>query len=454
MQESDELAIYYEDSIVGRIGTDESGRMTFRYLDQWLNQNGAFPLSVSMPLSEIQFPSETIAPWLANLLPEGDQLHDLSKIFGVSADDPVAVLRKIGGDTAGAISIDLPSPHKNWGYLPLVDYYGANSELEALSLHFKDLGKRPFLAGEDGVRLSLAGGHRKTVLAVLDPNGRPKLGIPEKHDRLAIPKNGAPSTIIIKPGNDHLPGLVSNECYCLTLAEQIGIPAVRVSVTPAGMNQALLVERYDRTNRKDGTIRRLHQEDFAQANGFFPSQKYEKSGRGSISGPSLIDIVRTGDLLDPKSRLQLLDQVIFNILVANTDAHAKNYSLLHSAGLRLAPLYDVSTVLLWKSFINQYHAQRIAGKKIKPQNIAPRHWEHIANGTGLNPRQLKRRVSELVDKMVAAKMRAIDIASNQKGAVARVVVEVADMVEQNALRIAGRLHKEARDSRSSGFIPY
>ena len=450
MQEADELAIYYEDSRVGRVGTDGSGRMTFRYLDQWLNKNGAFPLSVSMPLSETQFTDETIAPWLANLLPEGDQLRDLSKIFGVSVADPITILRRIGGDTAGAISIDAPSPRKDWGYAPLVDHYQSGDELEALSLHFTDLGKRPFLAGEDGVRLSLAGGHRKTVLAVLDPDGRPKLGLPEKHDRLAIPKNGAPSTIIIKPGNDFLPGLVSNECYCLALAEQIGIPAVRVSVAPVGTNQALIVERYDRTNRNDGTIRRLHQEDFAQASGFFPSQKYEKSERGFAPGPSLVDIARTGDRLDPKSRLQLLDQVIFNILAANADAHAKNYSLLHSGGLRLAPLYDVSTVLLWKNFINQYHAQKIAGKKIKPQDIAPRHWAHIANETGMNPRQLRRRVSELVDRMVAAKTRTIDIASNRKGAIARIVVEVAELVEQNALRIAGRLHKETRSSRSSG----
>ena len=78
MQDSDTLALYYEDLEVGRIGTDETGRMTFRYLDQWLNQDGAFPLSISMPLSENRFCAESIAPWLANLLPEGDQLHNLS----------------------------------------------------------------------------------------------------------------------------------------------------------------------------------------------------------------------------------------------------------------------------------------------------------------------------------------------------------------------------------------
>ena len=450
MQNSDTLAIYYEDWEVGRVETGETGRMTFRYLDQWLNQDDAFPLSISMPLSENRFRTETIEPWLANLLPEGDQLHDLSKIFGVSVGDRIALLRKIGGDTAGAISIDAPSSRKGWEYVPLADHYAASNELEALSLHFTELGKRPFLAGENGIRLSLAGGHRKTVLAVLDTEGRPKLGFPEKHDRLAIPKHGAPSTIIIKPGNEYLPGLVSNECYCLTLAEQVGIPAVRVSVTPAGANQALIVERYDRANRDDGTIRRLHQEDFAQANGFFPSQKYEKTKRGSASGPSLTDIIRTGNLLAPRSRLQLLDQVIFNILIANTDAHAKNYSLLHSDGVNLAPLYDVSTVLLWKNFINQYHAQKIAGKKRKPVNAAPHHWEDIAKETGFNPRQLKRRVSELVDKMVAAKMRSIDIAANQKGATEKVVCAVADLVEENALRIAGRLDKEARGIRNSG----
>jgi serine/threonine-protein kinase HipA len=68
-----------------------------------------------------------------------------------------------------------------------------------------------------------------------------------------------------------------------------------------------------------------------------------------------------------------------SVLVANTDAHAKIYPLLLpvGAGPRLAPLYDVSTVLPWPS-VAQFFAQNIAGRKRKPADVTARHWDAIA----------------------------------------------------------------------------
>lgn len=41
--------------------------------------------------------------------------------------------------------------------------------------------------------------------------------------------------------------------------------------------------------------------------------------------------------------LRLFDQMVVNVALGNTDAHAKNYSLIHAAaqGVSLSPLYDV-----------------------------------------------------------------------------------------------------------------
>jgi serine/threonine-protein kinase HipA len=135
-----------------------------------------------------------------------------------------------------------------------------------------------------------------------------------------------------------------------------------------------------------------------------------------------------------------LDQLLFNILVANTDAHAKNYSLLLPIGAapRLAPLYDVSTVLPWPQ-VNQHLAQTIAGKKRKPGDIAPQHWEYIARAGGFRPADVQARVVELVDAMVAQRLAVAQTVSTLPGATKGYVEEAARLIEENALRIVGCL---------------
>ena len=192
----------------------------------------------------------------------------------------------------------------------------------------------------------------------------------------------------------------------------IGIPTVDARIVQVGDRTALAVARYDRRARRDGSIRRLHQEDFAQANGIYPSQKYEQ---GTVPGLDLTSLLATGRHLPPGEALKLQDQVIFNILVANTDAHAKNYSMILSGGgLEMAPLYDVSTVLHW-DHVNQHHAQKLAGRKRKPGDVARRHWDRIAKEAGLNPRNVRLRVQELVDAMVAARVNATQSVAEQTG---------------------------------------
>jgi len=247
----------------------------------------------------------------------------------------------------------------------------------------------------------------------------------------------SPSTLIIKPDNPNLPGIVENEAYCLTLARLIGMSVAEVGIIDVGDRTALAVARYDRTTRKDGSLRRLHQEDFAQANGIFPNQKYE---HGTVAGLNLTQLLATAQHLPAKDTLILQDQMIFNLLVENTDAHAKNYSMLLSGGPIMAPLYDVSTVLHWEH-VNQYHAQKLAGRKRKPADMARRHWEHIAEAAGFSPRGVRLRVQELVDVMISKRMEAIEVVSTQAGAEHRMVKHVADLVESNALRIAGRLRE-------------
>ncbi|WP_052362667.1 HipA domain-containing protein [Falsirhodobacter sp. alg1] len=436
-----EVPVWFYSFPVGRIGVAPDGALFFRYDDTWLATEGAFPLSCTMPKSTDVYGTDVISPWIANLLPEEDQLRILTRSLGLDQSDSLAVLQEIGGDTAGALSFGPLEPDRTPGHIRLTDFYGVDDPDAALALHIDDLSRRPFLAGEDGVRQSLAGGQKKTALAVLDAQGLPVYRMPGAGDQLAIPRNGAPSTVILKPDNPNLPGIVENEVFCLRLAAAIGIRAAETTVITAGSRSALCSLRYDRRMTRGRGIIRVHQEDFAQANGLPPGRKYE---RGTIPGLSLGGILDTARILPPTDALALIDQVIFNMLVANTDAHAKNYSILFPLipSPRLAPLYDVSSVLPWPH-VNQFHAQNIAGKKRRPGDIAARHWNAIALAQGYRPADIRRRVQELADAIVAQKIAVITEVSALAGVSAGYVTEAADMIEANALRIAGRLRKPA-----------
>jgi len=126
--------------------------------------------------------------------------------------------------------------------------------------------------------------------------------------------------------------------------------------------------------------------------------------------------------------------------VANTDAHAKNYSLLiHIGGeVRLAPLYDVSCALPWPRVV-QHFAQNIAGKKRRPGDVDARHWDAIARASNLRPADVRKRVQELVDGFVAQRVEVTEAVAVLAGDASGYVEQAAELIEGNALRIGGRL---------------
>jgi len=162
MAVNDRVTIYYEHFSVGHVDVHDDSTLSFSYDPRWLATKSSFLLSVTMPLTDGVVPDQVITPWLANLLPEEQQLLTLSRALSLSSTDALAILKEIGGDTAGAISIDAPSDKPAGRINPSRLTTDTEDPQEALSAHFKDLG-RPFMAGEDGVRLSLAGGQQKTA---------------------------------------------------------------------------------------------------------------------------------------------------------------------------------------------------------------------------------------------------------------------------------------------------
>ncbi len=368
-----ELPVYYETRQVGTIEAGIEGP-SFVYDPEWLRTRGAFPLSILMPLSKRPVRPSIFLPWAANLLPEGRQLNAIGLTLGAAPDDVIAILAEIGRDTAGALSIGKPGSASTGGWKPIKN----QAQLERI---LKELPLKPFLAGEDGVSMSLAGVQSKLGVA-LDDNGR-----------IAIPVNGTPSTHILKPDNERLFGSVQNEALCLVLAARCGLNAPEVTTGKAGKRSYALIKRYDRM-RQGNRWRRLHQEDFCQALGKPPSAKYEANQTG-VKGPTLVDMFAlTRNAMRATDVLALLDYVIFNILCCNTDAHAKNYSLMISGrGFSLAPIYDVMCAAAWDG-ITKNLAQKVAGKN-RGDHLKRRHWEAFAQDCGLSPARLVARVETL-----------------------------------------------------------
>lgn len=379
MRMVDSLAAYYEARTVGHITVDEDGP-SFAYDPEWLRTRGAFPISLLMPLGPRPVPPKLFYPWAANLLPEAKQLTAVGRQLGAAPQDVVAILTEIGRDTAGALSIGQPAPAGAGDWRTIRTPAGLERILN-------ELPRKPFLVGDEGVSMSLAGVQSKLGVG-LDHNGR-----------IAIPIDGAPSTHILKPDAGELFGSVQNEAFCLTLAKLCGLDAAPVTTGVAGERTYLLVARYDRL-RQSGRWRRLHQEDFCQALGKPPDAKYE-ANRSGIRGPTLADMFAvTRNAMRAPDILALLDYVTFNVLACNTDAHAKNYSLMISAqGMHMAPLYDVMCAAVFDN-VTRNLAQKIGGKN-RGEHLKLRHWKRFAEEAGLNPRQTAARVKHLAGQVLA-----------------------------------------------------
>ncbi len=275
--------------------------------------------------------------------------------------------------------------------------------------------------------MSLAGAQSKLAVAV-DEGGR-----------ICIPMNGSPSTHILKPDSPRLPGGVQNEAFCLTLARRMKIPTPDVTTGRAGKRTFLLVKRYDRTN-VGGRWRRLHQEDYCQALGLPPSAKYEAHQTG-IRGPNLKDMFDvTRRHLPATEIIRLLDLVVLNVLCCNTDAHAKNYSIMiRGNGASLAPIYDIMCGEVWGN-VTKNLAQTIAGKS-RGDDIKGKDWQRFARDCGLNPKQVVDRVGALAKSAIAEAVAAAAEVAAMPGGAHDVLGSARQAVERRAGALLAQLQE-------------
>lgn len=395
----DRLVALLDGQEIGVLQRDRNGRASFAYADTWRNDPNAYPLSLSMPLAGINHTPRVVEPFLWGLLPDNEQiLSRWATRFQVSARNAFGLISHVGEDCAGAIQFVAPER---------IDAIRSGSEDQITWLTEAAIAERLRALKEDSAawrqprdtgQFSLAGAQPKTALVQIGK-------------RLGVPGGRIPTTHILKPPSGAFDGYAENEHFCQTLARNLGLPAALSRVVYFRDEPAIVVERFDRL-RIGKHIHRVHQEDTCQALGVMPTRKYQNEG-----GPGIKEIV---DLLETHSSERAADidtflrAVIFNWLIAGTDAHAKNFAILISGQnrRRLAPLYDLSSTLPYK----QLDPKRLKlsmkiGGEYELQAIGHRQWQKQANALRRNEDALIAAIQDMADRMPD---EAATIATNMK----------------------------------------
>jgi serine/threonine-protein kinase HipA len=205
--------------------------------------------------------------------------------------------------------------------------------------------------------------------------------------------------------------------------KELGLPVAEAQIATFDQQKVLVVQRFDRRwigadtetvnapgfSPANGVwIARLPQEDFCQATGRPPSQRYESDG-----GPptlEILDLLSSSDNAETDRAHFVLAQLAFWLLAA-TDGHGKNFSIHLERGgtFKLTPLYDVLSA--WPVIgrgANQLPIQdaklamAVTGRNrhYRIQEIQTRHWHELAKRVG-GP-DLWQRMVHLVESAPAA----------------------------------------------------
>jgi serine/threonine-protein kinase HipA len=376
------LVVCLDGQVAGEIDAT-GGSLSFEYAESWLEDSGNYPLSNSMPLSSRPHTGAVISSFLWGLLPDNERtLDSWARRFRVSARNPAALLAHVGEDCAGAVQFvteeRLPNVLDAARGKPEVDWLTRQELDDRIQRLAKD-GAASRYSAEEG-QFSLAGAQTKTALHFDTQRGR-----------WGIPRGRTPTTHILKPVANDFDGFAENEHFCLALTRRMGLAAAHTQWQVFGGVPTLIVERYDRI-RVGGRWHRIHQEDFCQALAVQPGAKYENDG-----GPGFAQIMPLLDGTDePETdRERMMKGACLIYLLAATDVHAKNYSLLRGPGtgrpsMRLAPFYDIASA--WP-YGRQLPAQKLklamrVGRHYRLRQIMPRHFEELARACRYPPERI------------------------------------------------------------------
>lgn len=392
-----EVVVQLGDRRLGTLSHDaQTNRFAFAYAEEWLADPDRFPLAPNLPLTSTEIAnadahSAAVRQFFENLLPEGEALDAAALASKVSKANLMGLLIALGREMAGALTV------RSLDVEQVVDARVRRAlTREELSARIRSRPHESFAIWDGRVRLSIAG-HQD------------KLAIHVDGDEWALADGaGIASTHIVKPEpvRRELAGLTSNEYFCMRLAARAGLTTAGVELLHVP-EPVLLVMRFDRRRVPDG-VERLHVIDGCQALGLPVAAKYERLYGGQrdvrhirdgASLPKLFALL-SGSARPLVERQALLRWALFQVLIGNADAHAKNISFfLDSGGLRVAPAYDLVSVRAIGAPLDSSFAMAV-GDAFSSEELSPYEWAHFAAACGLPQRLVARELQRLATRVL------------------------------------------------------
>lgn len=347
-------------------------RYALEYDSSWLDGSG---FAISPHLKPGECGSDAVKCFLSNLLPEGRWLEELSIDNQVSKNNIFGLVAILGTETAGALTFQYEGQvQRTTEFRPV--------SREELTERITQRQKLSIAKWDGKPRLSVAGVQEKLPILFM------------RDGSMGFGEGELASTHILKFGKRPDMHMVVNEFLCMELARAVKLPVARVALARFG-EPVLVVERFDRS--WNGTIvERSHLIDGCQMLNLPPTYKYErpygKSGEAARirTGASLPKLFASCDQcrIPAAARRDLLNWVLFQLLIGNSDAHAKNISFyVGKGGIDVAPFYDLLCIDSYGDEYDRDLAMAI-GDEFVPGEILPYQLAEMCDTCQLPQRQV------------------------------------------------------------------
>ncbi len=399
---SEQLTVFLNNDHLGTITLDgHQDRYELEYAPSWLDGSG---YAISPHLQPGYCQSDKVKRFLANLLPEGKWLEELSIDNQISKNNIFALIAILGHETTGALTFHLND--QDHTATPTAFRSVSPEELQERIASRQQVS----IARWDGKpRLSIAGVQDKLPVLI------------KANSEMGFGEGDLASTHILKFGQKAEMHLVLNEYLCMELARLVKLPVAMVALQRFG-EPVLVVERFDRRLTSD-RVERLHLIDGCQMLDLQPTYKYErpfgKSGEGvkirtGASLPLLFAACRQCRIPAMAIR-DLLNWTLFQLLIGNNDAHGKNISFfVGKNGIDIAPAYDLLNVDIYRDKYEQDLAMAV-GDSFRSDEICAYQLAEMCDECNLPQRQVAISLKSLCSKVLKALDRMVlDVVSTKE----------------------------------------
>jgi len=371
--------------LVGYLAGFQNGRNLLSFADEFKNDparptfslitHPSFPHSQKL-MSEPWARHQRLHPVLSNLLPEGSLRELITQGLKTHSDNEFQIFSYLGLDLPGAL-VAAPMEPDQVPMSILSTPYGLG-KAKAIKLTTNALENKFSLAG---VQM--------------------KFSMKEQDGRYNLTKNGELGDWIIKTPSTTHQQVPLNEFTTMSLAALAGVDIPEIQLVDLSkLNKlpqinlpnetlAFAIKRFDR----DGD-NRIHMEDFAQVFAKYPHEKYSSANYQQI-GKVIYDYSGDG-LADIQ---QFARRLLVNILLANGDAHLKNWSFLYQDQItpRLSPAYDIVTTSVY--FHDEQDFALNLGKTKNWYLVNEEIFIHWAKKAGVPWRAIKPHIDDAMEKV-------------------------------------------------------